>query len=433
MRYLLLFSLMSSLMAFGCDDSSEGGSVPFGEPCNSPSDCASGLTCIASGSAQLCSQNCDLANAMSCPDGYECVAAGSVAVCSPSAMTAGTMAAGTMTAGTTTAGTDTAGTMTAGTMAAGTDTAGTMMAMTGACDPAFIECVNACQDQNCQQNCFNNTDTTTQNLYNGFQGCLRSSTTNCPQGDVACILNSCETEYTACYEVGNLSCSEVNSCFAMCGETDRACISECQSNSNFDAIVQITAISLCFDNAVQSGTCAEADTQCVNQACQAEVSACLGGGGPGGGPGGSPAIPAPTRGSLSCGAAYSCAGIRCQPSDMACQQECLAGVSAQEEAALQAFLTCSSTAMCRDFACIEANCGAEYSACFPGGDLSCGDFLTCASNCGQDIYCAIECELDVSAAGQMPLQALGQCAQMNMCTSYDNCPQCANEYAACSN
>ena len=226
--------------------------------------------------------------------------------------------------------------------------------------------------------------------------------------------------------MGTATCGDIFSCLQSCGPMDQACQSGCVESGTIDAQIQFSDANSCFLQAIEDG-CAQDDPACYNQACQAELMACQAGGGGGSGSN----IPPPAAGTLSCGAAYVCAGVRCEPTDMACQQECLAGVSAAEQGALNAFLTCGGNAMCQDAACLEASCGPEYSACFPDGNLTCGDFLSCTETCGQDIYCVIQCELDVQEAEQMPLQALGQCAQNNMCTSYD-CPQCATEYAACA-
>ena len=221
-----------------------------------------------------------------------------------------------------------------------------------------------------------------------------------------------------------LSCEEVFTCFETCGAGNDSCANDCITRATPEAQGQLSAIATCFNN---SG-CGEGDNECLAQACGAELNACVNGGSAGGGS--TSMIPAPTPGSLSCGAALICSGVR-QCRDIACQNECEAGVNPQEAAALTALNTCARTNMCQDAACVETNCGTELAACTPPGDLSCGGFFSCASACGQDIYCVIECQVDLSEDGLSYLETLDMCAQMNGCMSYQNCPACADQLNTC--
>lgn len=370
--------------------------------------------------------------------------------------TAGTATAGTATAGTATAGTATAGTATAGITGdiggevvmpvAGTVTAGDtpppggMMTggeMTpgggmvptpgGNCDPAFLECMNGCQDQNCQQSCFTNAPSETQTLFNAFQSCIQNS--GCQT--TGCILMTCENEYTACYgeiPMGSGDCNSILDCLPTCSETDQACFEGCIYGATIEAQLQFFEAQECVINSIDSGMCADDDTACYNMACQTELLACVGQGGNPGGPGGAPA-----PGSLSCGGTLVCLQ-ECQPTDMACQQDCGAGLSMDDVDAFEGLGDCAemNCATSMEEGCLEMNCQAELDACFPVGTLSCGEVLSCFEGC-TDQYCLVECQLDADEAAQMELGALSMCIGSNdTCMGLD-CPECATEYEACAN
>jgi len=359
---------------------------------------------------------------------------------------AGTMAAGTMagTAAGTPAGTP-AGTM-AGTpagMMAGTPAgmmAGTMVTPVGGdemmggttvppaggdCDPAFLECIETCEEQSCVQNCFNVAPGETQSLYNAFQSCLQGANMTCPQGDTSCLLSTCETEYNACFgplPMGTASCGDIFNCLQSCGPNDQTCVEMCINSGTLNAQIQFSDVNSCFFAAIDSGECSQEDAMCYNQACQSELAACEGiGGGGNNGP--------PPAGSLSCGGALLCAG-NCEQTDAQCQQACLNGVNADEGDELQALLGCLQTNMCQDQACIDMNCSAEYTACIPPGTQSCGEVLMCIESC-TDQNCLAECQLAGSMEAQTELGALGMCLQTNSCAA-PSCPECANEYSACT-
>jgi hypothetical protein len=65
-----------------------GGSVGtgrFGDPCNGPSDCASGGECVSTGGAGFCTRAC--ADDCSCPASYTCVSSGTLTACVPGSNT----------------------------------------------------------------------------------------------------------------------------------------------------------------------------------------------------------------------------------------------------------------------------------------------------------------------------------------------------------
>lgn len=48
------------------------GSAAFGEPCRSPTDCASGGLCVGTGTTAFCTRTCTLGDDCTCPRGYAC-------------------------------------------------------------------------------------------------------------------------------------------------------------------------------------------------------------------------------------------------------------------------------------------------------------------------------------------------------------------------
>jgi hypothetical protein len=366
---------------------------------------------------QICSQLCDIADATTCPMGYACTAAGAASVCVPDVMT---MPVGGMDMPV--GGMD----MPVGGMdmpVGGMDMPVGGMDMTDPNDcPDIVMCANACADQNCVQDCFNSGNAEGQSRFNDLLGCIQGSVQNgtCAEEDFECQNQACGTELTACVGeqgptmTGNLSCSELNTCFGMCDPNDQDCIQGCFNNASATAQSEYGAIANC----AQSSGCAENDNACVNMVCASEIQACLGGSG------GMPPV-----GSLSCGGVFLCVSS-CPENDMACPGNCVNAVSADQADELDAFLGCMETNMCQDQSCIEANCSMEEQACFPPGTQSCGQVLTCIGMC-TDQSCAGECQLQATDEGGMELEALGTCLDANMCQNFD-CPQCAAEYTACN-
>ena len=298
MRYWLLFSLVCSLSVFGCEDSGA-----LGEGCSSSSDCTSDL-CVDTGMAgQICSQLCDIADATTCPTGYACTAAGAASVCIPDAMT---MPVGGMDMPV--GGMD----MPVGGMdmpVGGMDMPDMMTMPVGGMDmpvggmdmpvggmdmpvggidmdvpndcPDIVMCANTCADQNCIQDCFNSGNAEGQSRFNDLLGCIQGSVQNgtCGQEDFECQNQACGTELTACVGeqgptmTGNLSCSDLNTCFGMCDPNDQNCIQGCFNNATAAAQSEYGAIITC----AQSSGCAENDNACLNMVCATEIQACLGG------------------------------------------------------------------------------------------------------------------------------------------------------------
>ncbi|MFN3202393.1 MAG: hypothetical protein ACE366_28600 [Bradymonadia bacterium] len=68
------------------------------------------------------------------------------------------------------------------------------------------------------------------------------------------------------------SCADLNACLSECA--DEACQQDCVDNSSAEAVQLFGNVATCFQN---SG-CDQADQACLQEACGAEIQACLGGG-----------------------------------------------------------------------------------------------------------------------------------------------------------
>lgn len=139
------------------------------------------------------------------------------------------------------------------------------------------KCVGACGEvQVCQEDCF------TQGSEQGqadFEAFLVCTDTNCglyfEQEKLAsgsqCTLENCETEYLKCVEVGSASCSETLQCMQGCGENGD-CLGACATQAEFDALVKLTDILVCFENNCPDPAEWE---QCATSACLMQSLACL--------------------------------------------------------------------------------------------------------------------------------------------------------------
>jgi hypothetical protein len=81
------------------------------------------------------------------------------------------------------------------------------------------------------------------------------------------------------------TCSQIVNCVAACGQSDQACMNACVAAGSADAQAKFQALLTCMNNA-GTGACAtdcadpssQACTNCIAQACSAELQACQGGG-----------------------------------------------------------------------------------------------------------------------------------------------------------
>ncbi|MCB9546921.1 MAG: hypothetical protein H6706_13860, partial [Myxococcales bacterium] len=208
---------------------------------------------------------------------------------------------------------------------------------------------------------------------------------------------------------GNLDCAGLNECLSGCGEGDDACTDACFGDATPQAQATFTAAIECIQ--------ANGGDQ---NACQAEIEACIGEFDPG-----------PT-GDLSCSELNDCL-FNCADGDQACGQACFGMATAQAQ---QQFIAAVE--------CIDANggnqeaCAAEIEACLggggpgPGGDLTCGGIFECAGNCPQnDQNCIQGCLAAGTPQAQDLALQLSQCAQNADMNGQDVETACADLINAC--
>ncbi|MAD61290.1 MAG: hypothetical protein CMH49_07255 [Myxococcales bacterium] len=347
MRYWLLFSLIFSLGAFGCEESSGGsGTGLIGESCVNSGDCASG-PCVDPGSgALICTQVCDSANP--CPSGYSCAATGSSSVCVPEMMSTGGMDMPTGGMEVPVGGTEVSGGMDMPTGGMDMPTGGMDMPTGGMDVPGGgnLSCadLNTCfgmcdpNDQTCVQGCFDSATANAQQQYGAIVTCAQNS--GCPENDNACVNEVCVNEIQACLgggtapPVGSLSCGGVFLCAGSCAENDAACQNACVQAVAADQAGLLEAYLGCAEtNMCQDQTCIETN-------CAAEVAACF------------------PPGDQTCGQVLDCIGM-CQ--DQSCAGECQLRGNEEATTELQALGECLNTNACMSFDCPQ--CSAEYMSC----------------------------------------------------------------------
>jgi len=119
--------------------------------------------------------------------------------------------------------------------------------------------------------------------------------------------------------------------------------------------------------------------------------------------------------------ALTCSGINdcmaaCNPDDNPCLQDCMNQGSTDAQNQLNALIQClinNGGQQCTDAQCqndiIMEFCMAEYTACFPGGDMTCSEMFDCMETCGQDQDCLQECYNNSTIEAQGQYQAIASC------------------------
>ena len=339
MRYLLLFSLVSSMMALGCDDSSDGGTVPLGESCSPTDSCVSGLSCVDFGQGAICAQSCDAADASSCPEGFSC----NSSYCQASEQGGGTEVP--------VGGTETPVGGTEMPMG-GTMTGGTMPATGLSCSEVF-DCFETCGDANeaCANECINQATPEAQGQLGALANCFNNA--NCAEGDNECLAMACGGELNACLagggggggggtpgipapEPGSLSCGAALICVGARQCQDIACQTECEAGVSPQEAAALTALNTC----ASTNMCQ--NRECVETSCSAELAACT------------------PPGDLSCGGFFSCASACGQ--DIYCVIECQVDLSEDGLSNLETLDMCAQMNGCMSYQDCPA-CADQLNAC----------------------------------------------------------------------
>ena len=142
---------------------------------------------------------------------------------------------------------------------------------------AVSKCIAGCQqDEACQDDCVLQGSKQGQADFEAFVAC---TDTNCgalfEQEKLAagssCTLESCKNEYLVCIEVGDADWGETLQCMQGCNE-DAGCIGACVTKADFDALVKLTDILVCFEEKCPDPATWE---QCATSQCLLQSMACL--------------------------------------------------------------------------------------------------------------------------------------------------------------
>jgi len=233
----------------------------------------------------------------------------------------------------------------------------------------FCDCLAACTaDMACCQQCVNEVDDWPEGIpYNallqclvdtGYFDCFDQFAANSPERHAYLekTYKPCDI-WCACYQGdGDLSCQELQQCFAACPEVPEGepnpCISDCWSSGSVEAQKAYAAILECLE-AQGYWDCAEADEKCIadaEAACSAEFDACF------------------PPGTLTCKEIFDCMDT-CAPSDQACFSTCLQSGTKEAQGEFGAIVDCvaaecgeESTPECED-AALAGSCTEAYAQC----------------------------------------------------------------------
>jgi hypothetical protein len=172
---------------------------------------------------------------------------------------------------------------------------------------------------------------------------------------------------------GTKTCAEVDACMLACAQGDTACMDACFKQGTADAQAKMTALEQCDNQAVQ-GTCktqcatpsSQQCSQCMQAACSAQLTACLGSTTPPTNPSGG------GTGNLGCAQILKCYES-CQ--DAACADKCFYQGTAAAQATMSALEACDQQAeqttcksQCASYNqscwnCLDQACAAQLQAC----------------------------------------------------------------------
>jgi hypothetical protein len=287
------------------------------------------------------------------------------------------------------------------------------------CETGDVDCRDACVTQSSQA---------------GFdqlvavQECVGNH--ECVDGDVACVLRTCEAAFSACYgpvvlPMGEADCTLLNTCLGECAAGDRPCTDTCFRASGDDGYNDFQSLVTC----VQATQCMPDDGECQRAACGPEFEACFG-----------PPAPAP-MGTMDCGALNECIQT-CEPDDRVCVNNCIGRSTQAAYDALLAAYDCLGNTQCADddAECRQMACQVEIEACLgppvmPMGNMNCSQFNNCLVGCADnDQGCTDDCVRAASVDGYQRFNTAIDCIQDAGCMPEDvDCQQqnCADEISAC--
>ena len=293
-------------------------------------------------------------------------------------------------------------------------------------DSCLRECVSG--DLTCRDNCVAASSQMAFDQFVAAQTCTEEA--DCPDGDVACVLATCQGPLSACY--GNVSvprgqfdCGAYNDCLNDCMDGDDVCVSACITNTSPDGYNMYQSLISC----VRASNCPNDDGDCQRAACGEQFNACFG------------PPPPPPMGNGDCFELNQCLN-ECDDDDRVCTDNCIRQTS---PAAYDVFVTainCLQNANCPpdDGDCRQMACAMEIEACvgppvMPMGNLTCAEFNNCLVACMQgDRQCVNACVNQASPEAYRLFEAAIDCIEAAGCAAGDGaCQQraCGAQINAC--
>ena len=294
------------------------------------------------------------------------------------------------------------------------------------------DCLRECEadDLNCRDNCVVASSQMSFDQLVAMQECLTN--TECPEGDIACLLATCEMELAGCYGSvsvprGMAECSGYNDCLNDCPQGDDACVSACARSASPEGYNVFQSLINC----VRDSDCPAQDGDCQRAACGPQFEACFG-----------PPTP-PPMGNGDCYELNRCLN-ECAEGDRVCTDNCVSASSQMAYDLFVAAIDCLQNADCPadDGDCRQMACGQQIEACIgpspmPTGVLTCGEFNNCLVACMDgDRRCVDGCINQASPEGYRRFEAAIDCIEEAGCQPNDaNCQQvnCGIEISACIN
>ena len=138
-------------------------------------------------------------------------------------------------------------------------------------------CMGQCNEvQACQQDCFKQGSEQGQEDWTDLAVCIDTQcgdlfAADKPAAGGKCTLEECKDSYLVCTPVGTESCKDSLTCLQGCNG-DNACIGACLLDADYDALLDMADIMVCFENNCPDPAEWEA---CATTTCLMPVLGCL--------------------------------------------------------------------------------------------------------------------------------------------------------------
>jgi len=214
----------------------------------------------------------------------------------------------------------------------------------------LYECFSNCTDDACFVSCIGASTPAGIERYEGWVTCVQENECVDDNGYLVaeCVTGPCEDAYIGCFgalppgPMGGASCGELLQCLNQCDPAVPECGTECVVDSTPEAVDLLVAAVDCLDAA----ECMPGDGACQDEACGAEIRACVDDG--------------LGYGSLTCDAIMECV-FSC--TDVECGQRCIVNGDEEALSLWRDFAACAGTARCNSRSSCFAVCPQQTQAC----------------------------------------------------------------------